>query len=101
MAEFSFKVEKELGNIGQPTASGWQTKLTLVSWNGREPKYDIRSWSPDMTKMGKGISFTRDELLDLNNLLYDEFNEEGVGVDEDDEPMSHEEMLAELAEMGI
>lgn len=98
MAEFSFKVEKELGNIGQPTASGWQTKLTLVSWNGREPKYDIRSWSPDMEKMGKGISFTRDELLDLNNLLYDEFNEE---LDDIDEPLSPEEMLAELAEMGI
>lgn len=41
----------------------------MVSWNEREPKYDIREWSPDHSKMGKGITLTADELADLKNLL--------------------------------
>jgi len=41
----------------------------LISWNDREPKYDIREWSPDHTKMGKGVTLSREELLALKELL--------------------------------
>jgi len=27
-------------------SKGWTNKLNLISWNGREPKYDIRDWAP-------------------------------------------------------
>jgi hypothetical protein len=40
-------------------------KLNLVSWNGKEPKYDIRTWSPDGEKMGKGVSLTEEEMEQL------------------------------------
>ena len=43
----------------------------MVSWNGREPKYDIRDWAPDGVKMGKGISLTHDELAILKGILED------------------------------
>ena len=43
--------------------------FNLVSWNGREPKYDIREWSPEHDKMGKGLTFSKDELEELKGIL--------------------------------
>ena len=42
-----------------------------VSWNGNPPKYDIRDWSPDGSRMAKGISLTEDELKTLKGILDD------------------------------
>jgi len=41
----------------------------LVSWNDREAKFDIREWSPDHEKMGKGVTLSKEELLALEELL--------------------------------
>ena len=67
MAELKFEVVKHLGCC--PVAFGWSKELNLVSWNGREPKYDIRDWAPDHNKMGKGITLTADEIILLRDLL--------------------------------
>lgn len=40
----------------------------MISWNGREPKVDVRDWSPDHTKMSKGLTFTKEELVELTNI---------------------------------
>ena len=48
---------------------GWKKELNLVSWNGGVPKYDIREWSPDHEKMGKGVTLTADEIAELKMLL--------------------------------
>lgn len=61
MAEITFEIVKNLGVLSE-TPAGWTKELNLVSWNGREPKYDIREWSPDHTKMGKGSTLTGEEL---------------------------------------
>ena len=29
---------------------GYTKEINLVSWNGAEPKYDIRNWHPDREK---------------------------------------------------
>ena len=50
-------------------AKGWTKELNLVSWNDREPKYDIREWSPDHSKMGKGCTLTADELAALKDII--------------------------------
>lgn len=59
---------------------GFTKEINLVSWNGGEPKYDIRNWHPDREKCGKGIALTRDEaiaLMDaLNSVLKDGMEEE-------------------------
>ena len=69
MAEdFSFSIEKQIGVISHGKG-GWQVELNLVSWSGREAKYDIRSWSPDHQKMGKGVTLTNEELNSLKTLL--------------------------------
>lgn len=66
--DFSFSIEQNLGVISQGKG-GWNLELNLVSWGGHPAKYDIRSWSPDHQKMGKGVTLTRDEIASLKNLL--------------------------------
>ncbi|WP_417088380.1 YdbC family protein, partial [Eubacterium maltosivorans] len=52
---FSFKVVEEVGVLSEG-ANGWQKELNLVSWNDREPKYDIREWDANHEKMRKGVT---------------------------------------------
>lgn len=68
MAEFKFEITKELGVISE-NAKGWRKELNMVSWNDREPKFDIREWSPEHDKMGKGIGLTEEELVTLAELI--------------------------------
>ena len=48
---------------------GWTKELNLVSWNGRDPKYDLRDWAPEHEKMGKGVTLTKKEVLKLKESL--------------------------------
>lgn len=68
MAGIKYDIEKEIGVISQ-SSKGWNKELNLVSWNKREAKYDIRDWDEDHQKMGKGITFTKEELINLKELL--------------------------------
>ena len=66
--DFSFSIEEHIGVVSQGKG-GWQVELNLVSWSGREAKYDIRSWSTDHQKMGKGITMTKEELQTLGQII--------------------------------
>ena len=66
--DFSFEIVKNFGALST-AKTGWIYELNLVSWGGKTPKYDLRSWSPDHQKMGKGLTLTKDELVALGNLL--------------------------------
>ncbi|MCX7657556.1 MAG: PC4/YdbC family ssDNA-binding protein [Oscillospiraceae bacterium] len=68
MAELQFEIVKKLGVLSE-NAKGWQKELNLVSWNGREPKYDLREWSPEHDRMGKGITLSEDEIDELKKIL--------------------------------
>lgn len=70
MAEIKFEIEKELGKISE-SPKGWTKELNLLSWNGKEAKYDLRDWAPEHEKMGKGITLSMDELKKLKDLLND------------------------------
>ena len=74
MAEITYEITKELGVISED-AKGWTKELNMISWNEREPKYDIRSWNPDHTRMSKGISLTEEEMEKLVE-LFNSRNEE-------------------------
>ena len=47
--ESKFVICKHIGDISQPN-NGWTKELNFVSWNDREPVYDIRTWSSDHTE---------------------------------------------------
>ena len=48
---------------------GYTKEVNLVSWNGAEPKYDIRNWHPGREKSGKGITLTKEEIMNLMKAL--------------------------------
>ena len=64
MAELKFEITKNIGVLSE-SARGWTKELNMVSWNEREPKYDLREWNPDHTRMGKGITLTEEEVETL------------------------------------
>lgn len=66
--ELKFEIINNIGVVSTST-KGWQLELNRVSWNGKEPKYDLRSWSPDHEKMGKGITLTEEDIKSLAELL--------------------------------
>ena len=68
MAEFSFEVIENCGALSE-SDKGWKKEIKLISWNGKEPKYDIREWSPDGDKMGKGVTLSKSEMRALKEVL--------------------------------
>ena len=76
--EFDFTIVDELGVLST-SPKGWTKELNLISWNGREPKYDIRDWAPEHAKMGKGVTLSEEEIGALKKLL-SEKQERGVDV---------------------
>jgi hypothetical protein len=68
MTEIKFEIIENIGVLSE-SSKGWTKELNLVSWNGREPKYDIRDWDPEHEKMGKGVTLTEEELMKLKELL--------------------------------
>ncbi|MBP3348456.1 MAG: hypothetical protein J6L92_06815 [Clostridia bacterium] len=68
MADFKYEIIERVGTISEG-ARGWNKELNFISWNDREPKFDIREWSEDHSKMGKVVSMTKNELIALRDLL--------------------------------
>ena len=68
LAELKYEITEKLGVLSE-NAKGWTKELNMVSGNEHEPKYDIREWSPDHSRMGKGVTLTADELAELKELL--------------------------------
>jgi hypothetical protein len=68
MADIKFEIKETIGVLSE-SAKGWTKELNLVSWNDKEPKYDLREWSPDHEKMGKGITLSKEEMAKLKEIL--------------------------------
>ena len=68
MADLKCEITRHLGIVKEKNG-GWNKELNLVRWSGGSPKYDIRDWSGDHTKMSKGITLTEEELISLYDLI--------------------------------
>ncbi|WP_071130268.1 YdbC family protein [Enterococcus timonensis] len=63
-----FEILETIGVLSS-NQKGWQKELNLVSWNERPAKFDLRDWSADHSKMGKGITLSNEEVAALKKLL--------------------------------
>ena len=61
----TFEIISQLGVLSE-NSKGWKRELNLISWNGDEPRYDIRNWDPKHERMSRGITLSKAE---MNNLL--------------------------------
>ncbi|QGT42157.1 hypothetical protein GJ703_00334 [Clostridium botulinum] len=68
MADIKFEIKDKLGVISE-SSKGWTKELNLISWNGKQAKYDLRDWAPEHEKMGKGITLSAEELKSLREIL--------------------------------
>ena len=68
MADIKYEITKEIGVLSE-SAKGWTKELNMVSWNDRDPKFDLREWAPEHEKMGKGVTLTEDEAKALFELM--------------------------------
>lgn len=73
MTGITMEVIKKIAVLNDSDA-GYTKELNLVSWNGREPKYDLRTWSPEGIAL-KGLTLTEEEAKELYKALGDMFAE--------------------------
>jgi len=59
--DFRFQITEKICVLSE-SSTGWTKELNMVSWNDKQPVYDIRAWSPDHQKMAKGITLTEAEM---------------------------------------
>jgi hypothetical protein len=74
--EIKYEVIEKFGELDSD--SKYVKELRLVSWNGKDPVYDLRGWmkNDDGTEsMTKGITLDAEELQSLYDILT-EMNEE-------------------------
>lgn len=64
----NYKIYEHIGNISAEN-NGWKKELNFISLDDREPVYDIRSWTQNHTKYGKGVTLTQSEMKLLQELL--------------------------------
>lgn len=70
-SEIKVEIIEKCGVIAERNG-GYNLELRYVSWNGGEPKYDIRTWKTkdDGTEIcGKGITLDGDELESLGEII--------------------------------
>lgn len=68
MATIKYEITEKLGELSE-SPKGWTKELNMVSWNDRAAKFDIRDWSPEHDKMGKGLTFTKEDMIKLRDIL--------------------------------
>ena len=69
MADFKYEIVEHIGTLSE-SAKGWTKELNKISWNGGEPKYDIRDWAPEREKMGKGVTLSENEMVKLMSICH-------------------------------
>lgn len=68
--EISYEIVKHIGVISKTDT--YTKEINIISWNGREPVYDVRVWrtGKDGAKSPlKGISMSAIDLIALKELL--------------------------------
>ena len=58
--EFRFEIIEHIGILSQ-SGNGWTREVNIVSWNGGQPKIDIREWNPGHEMMSRGITLRPEE----------------------------------------
>ena len=73
MKEIQFEIVKEFAVLSR-SEGGYTKEVNLIAWNGNAPKIDIRNFSPNREKCGKGITLTADEVAALLEALNKELD---------------------------
>jgi len=67
MPDVKYEIVSRIAILSE--TSKWKKELNVVSWYGREAKYDLRNWSKEEGKGNKGLTLTNEELKNLREVL--------------------------------
>ena len=70
-----YEIKEQIGRIGKPSYKGDTLQVNVVNWHRSKDKVDIRRWSENYEKVGKGITLTFEEAKELLALLTEYFKE--------------------------
>ena len=68
ISKYNLTIVKPITVISE-NDDGWRKELNVVSWRNQMPKYDIRSYAPNYSKISKGVTLTADEMQELKAIL--------------------------------
>lgn len=95
--EVEFNIIERIGVI-ETQANGWNKEVNIVSWNGGQPKYDIREWDANHERMSKGITLLEKEAYNLAVHLCKKFKlvpgRQGSAKSEESKEQSRDEAIA-------
>lgn len=60
MKEVTHSITRPIAVLSE-NERGYTKEANYVSWNGNDPKLDIREWHPNHERCGKGVTLTDDE----------------------------------------
>ena len=66
--EINYEIVQPIGVI-KTTSAYWTREVNIISWSGRPARFDIRDWSPEHNKPYKGLTFTKEEMYKLCELI--------------------------------
>lgn len=66
--EVHFEILEHIGVLST-YSTGWNKELNIVSWNGGQPKYDIRDWDLDHEHMSRGVTLHEKEMRQIFDLM--------------------------------
>lgn len=69
-----------LGTWLDQNGDRWSNELNVISWNGKEPQYDIRVWDENHERMEYGVKLGRDEIDRLVKGMNNYYKDIGWGT---------------------
>ena len=71
--EVKYEVMEEIETLSSSGNGKFETKVCMVSWFGKEPKLDIRTWNTETNEPLKGICLTEEEALQLMDIIKERY----------------------------
>lgn len=65
--KITYSIVEEIGVVSG--SGSWGLELNQVSWNGKPAVFDLRKWSDSHEKMGKGVTMSYQELINLKDII--------------------------------
>ena len=76
MKEFSYEITEHIATISKSEDERFILELNCISYNGSQPKMDLRRWDREKGKMLKGLTLSREEAESLSKVLTGIFSRE-------------------------
>ena len=73
MQDFDYEIVEHIATLKENATGNYTTEINLISYNGANPKLDIRKWDRANNRMLRGISLTDGEAKQLKECLVTRF----------------------------